>query len=57
MAGISPYFAITNFNFSKSGGPPAFTISATSLKKIGPSSAGVITASALASSWLKLLKP
>src|SRR6185437_15746896 len=57
ITGISPCFAITNFNFSRSGGPPAFTMSPTSLKKIGPSNAGVITARALASWLFRFSKP
>ncbi len=57
MAATRPCFARTAFSFSMSGGPPAFTMAAVSLKKPGPISAGVTTASAFASVWRRLLKP
>ena len=56
-AATSPCFAKTAFSFSTSGGPPAFTMIAVSLKKSGPIRAGVTTASALASVSFRLLKP
>ena len=57
IAGTSPCFAMTAFNFSISGGPPASTMAAASLKKSGPRSAGVMMASAFASVCFRLLKP
>src|SRR5262245_40037255 len=57
MTATRPCFAKTSFSFSRSEGPPAFTTAAVSLRKSGPSSAGVTTASALASVCLRLLKP
>jgi len=36
IAGTSPCFAMTAFNFSISGGPPACTMAAASLKKSNP---------------------
>src|SRR5439155_126675 len=57
IAGTSPCLAMTAFNFSKSGGPPAFTMAAASLKKSGPRSAGVMMASAFTSVCFRLLKP
>src|SRR5439155_15585055 len=44
----SPCFANTAFSFSMSGGPPAFTIAAVSLKNSGPMSAATVSESSAA---------
>src|SRR5579862_784868 len=56
-AGTNPYRSIVSFIFTMSGGPPALTMAAISLKKSGPINAGVTTASALASIVPGLLNP
>jgi hypothetical protein len=54
-AGTSPYLDMTPISFSRSGGPPAFTIVPTSRKYWAPMS-GVMTISARAVPLCGLLK-